>query len=78
MMFWLLRLVRIRPEAGSKAPSSKGGKTKEAFFAVKKVEMEKKGKAYDQAKLDKLFDKMDANQDGIVTREEQKAYYEKK
>lgn len=61
----------------SSSKKSGAGKTKAEFTAYKKVEMEKKGKAFDQAKIEKLFDKMDANGDGRVTREETQAYYKK-
>lgn len=64
-----------KPATKTKTAKKGSGKTKADFCAYKKVEMEKKGKAYDQTKVEKLFDKMDANGDGLVTKEETQAYY---
>jgi len=60
-----------------KTSGKRRGSTREAFCAWKKVEMGKKGKIYDQAKVEQIFDRMDDNGDGLVTREEQRAYYDR-
>ena len=66
------------PPANKAAAKGVGGHTREDFCAWKMTEMEKKGKPYDQAKVEKLFYMMDVDKNGLVTREEQKAYYTKK
>ncbi|VGO11910.1 Arylsulfatase [Pontiella desulfatans] len=70
--------AKKEPPRSMPSATPKGqGKTKDAFCSWKKTEMEKKGKTYVQAQVEKLFDQIDANQDGLATKEEQKAYYAK-
>ncbi|MDZ8117560.1 sulfatase-like hydrolase/transferase [Pontiella agarivorans] len=67
-----------KKDSGNKSSAGNaGGKTLEAFCAYKKREMEKKGKAYDPVKVEALFNTIDANRDGLVSRQETQTYYAK-
>lgn len=83
MKKWLIVVVLIvgmavcsqAAEEGKAAAKGKGkGKgqplTKEEFVAQRKAGAEKKGIEFDQAKAEAQFDKMDKNQDGVLTADE--------
>ncbi|HNX52205.1 MAG TPA: hypothetical protein PKI68_00515 [Pontiellaceae bacterium] len=47
--------------------------TKADYIAKAKAAAEKKGRAFDEAKTAKAFDKLDTNKDGVLSAEEQAA-----
>ncbi|NNJ70993.1 MAG: hypothetical protein HKP10_06855, partial [Kiritimatiellales bacterium] len=47
-----------------------GDVTKEEFVAKQQERLEKQGKEFDKAKIEKRFDRMDANKDGVLTADE--------
>ncbi len=78
MKKWLIVVVLIvgmavcsqAAEKGKAAAKGKGkGQplTKEEFVAQRKAGAEKKGIEFDQAKAEAQFDKLDKNQDGVLT-----------
>ncbi|MEX0331087.1 MAG: hypothetical protein AB3N64_06640 [Puniceicoccaceae bacterium] len=49
---------------------------REEFYEKEKIKAEKGGWKYSQKNADKLFDKMDADGDGILTGQERKMYWD--
>ena len=60
----------VAEEAEEQAAEA-AGVSKEAYVAERKAAAEKKGAAFDQAKAEAQFDKLDKNQDGVLTADEQ-------
>ncbi len=61
----------VQAGEGKKKGKGKGGAvTKEKFVAQAKARAEKKGTEFDQAKVEKMFDKKDVNKDGKLSAEE--------
>ncbi|MDQ8180238.1 hypothetical protein [Pelagicoccus sp. SDUM812005] len=52
--------------------------TQEAYVAAVKESMEKKGKEFDEKKAVARFKRMDADKDGVLTKEERQAFAAKR
>lgn len=71
MMIVITGLMAVSVQAGEKEKVK--GQTKEKYVVQAKKAAEGKGKTFVQEKCEKYFDKLDANKDGILTKEERKA-----
>lgn len=63
--------------APAKETTTKGDSTKAEFIAAQKAMSEQKGWRFDQAKIEKQFDEIDTNKDGIASGKEKTAYWAK-
>ncbi len=73
--------VAVQAGEGKKKGQDKGkggDVTKEQFIAQAKKQAETKGGAFDQAKAEEKFNKMDKNQDGVLSAEEREQGGKKK
>jgi hypothetical protein len=61
----------------SKSGRAKGDSTKSEFIAAQKARHEQRGWPFDRSKIEKQFDAIDANGDGIASGKEKKAYWAK-
>lgn len=66
------KAVTTKPAVKKKSASDK---TKEEWIAMEKVKWEKNGWNWNQSKVESNFDEMDANNDGIATGLERKAWF---
>ncbi|MGJ8639545.1 MAG: hypothetical protein ACSHYA_09145 [Opitutaceae bacterium] len=55
--------------------AAKGDSSKQEFMATQKAKFQQKGWSWDQAKMDAMFNEMDADNNGIVSGDEKKAYW---
>ena len=68
----------VSPTANTESPKkakSKGDSTRAEFIAIEKLKWEKNGWKWNPTKAEELFEKIDANQDGIASGKEKKAYW---
>lgn len=75
MRKWIILAVLV-----GVAPSiyaANGDWTQEKFMEMQQKQAETKGRTFDEAKALKMFQHVDANNDGIATKVEKKAYYAK-
>ncbi|WP_146400862.1 sulfatase-like hydrolase/transferase [Planctomycetes bacterium CA13] len=64
-------------EVSEMKPLKKGDSTRDDFVEREREKWEKNGWNWDHVKVDKMFDSIDANKDGVASGEEKKAYWAK-
>lgn len=77
MQKWILAAIIVSVAAFAQAKPAKEV-TLEKYIAQQKKNAEKKGREFDQAKVEKRFKKLDVNGDGKLTAEEKAAGSKKK